>query len=312
MEPLMFENKKNSPWLSLMILLGLTFACSFGLQLILVLGILFSTGNINDVLSLGDSLSAGNTQLLYLLLGVSSIATFLLPPVFLQLIEKKQYNYFLSRGKNLSIYLLLIFILLIVCNPLMELISQWNMSMKLPQSLESIESWMRAQEDQMAHLTEQLVMVDSVKMLLLNVLVMAIIPAIVEEFYFRGALQNIFGRLFKNQHAAVWVTAIVFSAIHVQFYGFFPRMFLGLIFGYAFIWTNNIWVPVFAHFLNNVSVTIIAFLYFREGKSFEDLQNATSYSSMLYVGSIILSIAVGYYFYKISHKGKQLDELKLD
>src|SRR5690606_33227532 len=104
--------------------------------------------------------------------------------------------------------------------------------------LENTENWMRSQEDQMKDLTKQLVMVDSIGKLMLNMLVMAVIPAIVEEYYFRGALQNILGRLFKNIHVAIWVTAIIFSAIHVQFYGFFPRMLLGLIFVYAFLWSK--------------------------------------------------------------------------
>ncbi|MFD1164096.1 CPBP family intramembrane glutamic endopeptidase [Sphingobacterium daejeonense] len=308
----MYQSKPNSPWLSLMILLGLTFACTFVLQLFVVLGIVFSSGDINSILNSGGNIYPEDTNMLYLLLGVSSISTFLLPALFLQMIEKRQVKYFPSEPYKVGTFLILIFAFLIVFNPAMELISRWNMDMKLPSFLENTENWMRSQEDQMAELTERLVMVDRIDLLLLNILVMAVLPAIVEEFYFRGALQKIFERMFKNAHVAIWVTAIIFSAIHVQFYGFFPRMFLGLIFGYALLWTNNIWVPVFAHFLNNVSVTIIAFLYFKDGKTYEDLQNSDAYSVPLYIGSIILSIGVGYYFYKISQQKNKVNGLKLD
>ena len=106
----------------------------------------------------------------------------------------------------------------------MELISAWNLDMRLPEVLRSVEQWMRRQEDQMALLTEQLVMVTSTELLLVNLLVMAVIPAIAEEVYFRGAVQQIMTRLFAKEHIAIWITAIIFSAIHVQFYGFFPRM----------------------------------------------------------------------------------------
>ena len=309
----MFEPKKNSAWMSMMILLGLTFACAFVVQVIVIVGILISTGDVKSMLEGGgNSIFSENTYVLYIILAASSISTFLLPSVFLQISEKNQYRYFPSEPFQLKNYLVLIFLFLLVCNPMMELVSRWNMDMKLPAFLEKTEIWMRSQEDQMKELTVKLVMVDSIGMLMLNIVVMAVIPAIVEEYYFRGALQNILGRLFKNIDVAIWVTAIIFSAIHVQFYGFFPRMLLGLIFGYAFLWSKNIWVPIFAHFLNNASVTIIAFVYTKNGKTYEDLQNADPYTIPFYISSIIISIAIAFYFYKISNQKTKSNELKLD
>lgn len=308
----MIEPKKNSPWLSLMILLGLTFACAFVLQLVVVLGILIGTGDINSLVNSGGSIYPEDTMMLYLLLGISSIATFLLPALFLQIIEKRQVDYFPKESAHLGKYLVLSLLFLLACNPAMELVSRWNMEMTLPESFQGMEAWMRGKEDEMAELTEKLVMVESLEYLLLNLFVMAVIPAIVEEFYFRGALQKIFIRLFNNVHVAIWVTAIIFSAIHVQFYGFFPRMLLGLIFGYAFLWSRNIWVPVFAHFLNNASVTLIAYFYAREGKTYYDLQNSNPYSLPLYIGSIILSIGIAYYFYMISQNKNKQNGLELD
>lgn len=308
----MIEPKKNSPWLSLMILLGLTFACAFVLQLVVVLGILIGTGDINSLVNSGGSIYPEDTMMLYLLLGISSIATFLLPALFLQIIEKRQVDYIPKESAHLGKYLVLSLLFLLACNPAMELVSRWNMEMTLPESFQGMEAWMRGKEDEMAELTEKLVMVESLEYLLLNLFVMAVIPAIVEEFYFRGALQKIFIRLFNNVHVAIWVTAIIFSAIHVQFYGFFPRMLLGLIFGYAFLWSRNIWVPVFAHFLNNASVTLIAYFYAREGKTYYDLQNSNPYSLPFYIGSIILSIGIAYYFYMISQNKNKQNGLELD
>src|SRR5690606_3153570 len=222
--------------------------------------------------------------------------------LFLQLTEKNQYRYFPAEPFQLKNYLVLIFLFLLVCNPMMELGSRWNMDMKLPDFLEKTELWRRSQEDQMKELTVQLVMVDSVGEVMMNLRVMAGIPAIVEEYDFRGALQNILVRLFKNVHVAIWVTATIFSAVPVQSYAFFPRMLLGLFFGYAFVWSKNIWVPIFAHFLNNASVTIIAFVYTRNGKTYEDLQNADPYTIPFYISSIIISVAIAFYFYKISNQ----------
>lgn len=310
----MFEPKKNSAWMSLMILLGLTFACAFTIQLVLIVGISLSTEGLVSLLNSDQSIinPDNNPYLLYLLLGVSSLSTFLLPSLLLQKVETKQFQYFPTEQFQLKNYLVLIFLFLLVSNPAMTVISEWNMSLKLPEFLKSLENWMRTQEDQMAELTERLVMVDRIDLLMMNLLVMAVIPAIVEEFYFRGSLQNILQRLFKNIHVAIWVTAIIFSAIHVQFYGFFPRMILGLIFGYSLLWSKNIWVPVFGHFLNNASVTIIAYVYAKDGKSIIDMQNDEPYSVSIYIISFVASIAIAFYCYKISTQKSISNELKLD
>ena len=88
----------------------------------------------------------------------------------------------------------------------------------------------------------------------------AVLPAIGEEFLFRGVFMRLFIRWFKNNHAGVWMAAFIFSAIHMQFYGFIPRLLLGAAFGYLFIWTNNIWVPVAAHFVQNATSVVVALL----------------------------------------------------
>ena len=94
---------------------------------------------------------------------------------------------------------------------------------------------------------------------LINFLVVAIVPAICEEFLFRGALQRTFYRIFKNPHVAIWIGAIIFSAIHFQFFGFFPRMLLGAGLGYIYYYTRSIWYSVFAHLLNNGYAVVLAF-----------------------------------------------------
>ena len=68
---------------------------------------------------------------------------------------------------------------------------------------------------------------------------------------FRGILQQQIGRLLRNEHVTVWLSAAIFSAIHVQFEGFFARMILGALLGYVFIWTRNLWIPIVIHLLNN-------------------------------------------------------------
>ena len=92
---------------------------------------------------------------------------------------------------------------------------------------------------------------NSISSLLINMVMIGVIPAIGEEFLFRGALQKIFSEWTKNKHLGIWISAILFSAMHLQFYGFIPRMLLGALFGYTLLWTGSLWIPIFGHFVNN-------------------------------------------------------------
>ena len=82
----------------------------------------------------------------------------------------------------------------------------------------------------------------------MNLFTIALIPAIAEEFIFRGVFQNIFNNLFRSHHSAIWVTAFLFSAIHFQFFGFIPRFILGLAFGYLYFWGRNIMAARYSAF----------------------------------------------------------------
>ena len=154
-------------------------------QLILILAFTLITGKL-DLASLASPilLAENNRPMLYLLLGGSSLGTFLFPALLLQRIERFQYQYFPQRKAGLTAFLGLSFLFLMAFSPLMELISVWNMDMKLPGSMEGVETWMRTQEDAMGNLTKSLVMTDGFGNLMTNLLVMAVIPAIVEEFSF--------------------------------------------------------------------------------------------------------------------------------
>ena len=108
----------------------------------------------------------------------------------------------------------------------------------------------------------------------INLFVIAIIAGITEEFLFRGALFSIIRRKIKNPHVIIWIIAAIFSAIHLQFYGFVPRMLLGALMGYLLYWTGSIWVPVFAHFLNN-AIGVVS-MYFISDEEFLELYNSSS------------------------------------
>ncbi|GGH10671.1 CPBP family intramembrane metalloprotease [Sphingobacterium alkalisoli] len=303
----------NSPGKSLLILVVLTIGLSIAMQIIVLAGKVIFTGDWGSMITDTNSIYTGSSNLtfLYLLLASSSVGTFLLPAIFLQKIES-YYTYFPVREiTNIKSYILAA-ALLFAFAPLMQLIGEWNMRMQLPESIKEVENWMRVQEDNMAVLTQNIVMVDRIDLLLLNIVVMAVLPAIAEEYFFRGSLQQIFQRVFKNHHLTVWITAIIFSAIHVQFYGFFPRLILGVFFGYMLVWSRNIWIPIICHFLNNASVAVLAYVYTKQGKTYADLQVSETYPIIVYLGSLLITAVIGWFFYKHVHQNRKINGERLD
>lgn len=241
------------------------------------------------------------------MLAINTIGTFFFPVAWLQL-KEKGVKYFPTKKSDTSLFLLTLGFL-IALSPIMDLIGNWNATMELPDSLKAVESWMRESEDQANRLTEKLVMNKSWSTYLGNVIVLAALPAICEELFFRAGLQSIFNRWFKNHHVAIWVSAMIFSAIHFQFYGFFPRLLLGVVFGYLFVWSRNIAIPIFAHFLNNFFVVSLSFYYAQQGKTFQELQEPSSLSLYFYIISLIASFTIGFMIYtKQQHHGEKLEK----
>lgn len=246
-----------------------------------------------------------------ILLAVSSIGTFGLPAYLLYIMENRRVDYFPHKRSFQLLFFVLMFALLFAFMPLMNLIGEWNAKFTLPEALSGIENWMRESEAKNGGLIATLIMDKSWAGLCTNLIILAVLPAIAEELFFRGGIQKNLEQQLKSSHLAIWITAIVFSAIHVQFYGFFPRMILGVFFGYALVWSQNIWVPIFAHFVNNATATLLAFYYARQGKSYEDFHTFERYPTLIYIGSLIgtgLLIFVFYNYSKKEKNGKRLGE----
>ena len=145
--------------------------------------------------------------------------------------------------------------------PMMNLIIEWNESIILPEALSNIENWLKAQEASAQEMTRHMLQMSNIGDLTIMILIVGVLTGIGEEFVFRGIVQRLFLEKFRNRHIAVWTTAIIFSAIHFQFYGFVPRMLLGAFFGYLLVWSGNIWLPVTAHALNNSLSVIGAYIW---------------------------------------------------
>jgi uncharacterized protein len=253
--------KENKPLTSLLILfailltaLALAQIVAGGLM-ILMSGIeLSNIGNIIEVLI--NSKNGWWTMMLSQ--GVASIFTFILPGLlFWYAIEKKQFSDL--SFKNLpALQIFGMVILIQLCfSPFSGYIQSLNEKMQMPASLEWLEMLMKSMEESAKTLTDFLTKFDSPIQLIVALIVIAVIAGIGEELIFRGLIQRKLMLAFNNYHLAIWVSAIIFSGIHMQFYGFFPRMFLGALFGYLYYWSGNIWVPIFAHIFNNGLAVIL-------------------------------------------------------
>ena len=156
-----------------------------------------------------------------------------------------------------------------------------------------LPEWMTQMEDSTNGLIRAFLVMDSPVEFLFSLLVMGILPAVGEELVFRGFLQRELGRTRLGEHAAVWVAALIFSAIHFQFEGFLPRVLLGALLGYLFYWSRNLWVPILAHFANNAIQVTAAYVAQDEFLKFDEApENPISWPVTL--GSVIWVIGLGY------------------
>lgn len=218
----------------------------------------------------------------------SAIGTFIVPAFLLNRIERNKTPYFnLSFPKEPKTYLFVIFIVFVYA-PFFEWTILLNEQMKLPEFLSGVERWMRLKEDETSMLTNALLSRTSIGAFMINLFMVGVLAAVGEELLFRGCLQNIFIKWIGNPHLAIWITAIIFSAIHLQFYGFLPRMLIGALCGYLYFFGKSIWLPITAHFINNASAIVIAFYLTRTGRPLDYF----GYSMNLWPLSI-LSVIVG-------------------
>ena len=241
---------------------------------------------------------------------IQSTAMFLLPPLCMAYLWSKQpLDWLKVKGERLKVKgeSLWAVVLMLVALPAINLLGYLNQQMTLPAFLEPLEQWMKTSEENAKVLTEQFLNVTTFSGLIINLLLMALLPAVAEELTFRGVLMNLFelkGERLKvkgkRTHLAIWCSAILFSAIHLQFYGFVPRMLMGALFGYMLVWTSNLWVPILMHFTNNAMAVLLYFVAYRAGWNMEQV-DAIGTNDTLWLGvvSMVLTI-VGIYAFRRS------------
>lgn len=229
-----------------------------------------------------------------------TVAVFLLPAAAVAYLCSHQPLSWLHLDKGVSAGAALCGILLmLLAIPGINLISYYNQQMQLPESLAGLEAMMKQMEEQAALLTEQFIRADNVGILVLNVLLMAVLPGLAEEVSFRGVVMRLFCPSALSEasrtrvHISIWCTAILFSAIHFQFYGFVPRMLLGALFGYALWWSGSLWLPILMHTINNATAVLCYYVANRLAWDTEAIdQLGTGNTLWLGIASILITLGM--------------------
>lgn len=275
-------------------LLGLFLWVALGMIIFTVVGIV-ACGlffGFDDILNITQG-AGNNINALKLIQLFSSVGTFIVPAFIFAKQESANSIEYLNLNKRLGAVLLASSIIIFFSfTPFIEWTIVQNTRMRLPAFLGDLESWMRQKEDEMALLTKQFLVMNSAFDLAINLLIIAIIPGIGEELIFRGCLQKVLIRWTNNYHVGIWLAAIIFSAIHVQFYGFIPRMLLGALFGYLYYSSRNLIIPMIVHSINNGIAVISAYILQRNGQSLDKIDEQTGYPLQIAILSFILGIAL--------------------
>ncbi|WP_026966331.1 CPBP family intramembrane glutamic endopeptidase [Algoriphagus terrigena] len=228
--------------------------------------------------------------------------------VISRFIDKAELHWDIQRERFNVKNLLLALVITLGAMFVNGLLVYWNAQLDLPESMAGLESWMKEMETQLMELTMFLTDFQSIPELLTGILVIGVFAGIGEEMFFRGIIQPKMKLYTNSAHSGIWLTAIIFSAIHVQFYGFVPRVFLGALFGYLYHYSGSLLYPILAHVFNN-SLTVLVIYLSNQGIVDFDLESTdtVSYPAAL-TGLLVLMIGF-FYFKKINQpKDAELDQ----
>lgn len=271
---------------------------------ILAVGVIYGFNLIVEIGRLNFSNPQSITALYILQVVTMTIPIFLAPVIFGYWVAKAPAEYIKPTIRIPWMLFVIAFFVMLISSPLIEFFSNINQQMVLPKWLSGLEQWMKESEESARRITTAILNMQTIWDCIKNVLLIGLLTAIAEEFLFRGGMQTILQKWTKNTHIAIWVTAAIFSAFHMEFYGFLPRMLLGGLFGYFVAWSGSIWPAVWGHFLNNGSAVIITYLYQKKHIKLNP-DDTNVFSWWQYIFSLIIIIILLLVYKKIALGKKQ-------
>lgn len=264
--------------------------------------------DINDLSNLMTNLDdPRNIAVLKFSQIIVSLCGFVFSALILAYLFSFNSNQYLRMDRNPRLkYFVYAFLLIIIVFPLINLIGALNSELQFPDFMRGFQSYLDEQDQMNEQLMETFLADSNLRGLFVNVVMIGIIPAVGEELFFRGVVQNIFTKMSKNYHWGIWIAAAVFSLIHMQISGFFPRLLLGAMFGYMLVWSRSMWVPILAHFVNNVSAVIMYYLVNtnRLGKETLEYGSTSDVWPFVLVSAVLTGVLL-WYFYKNADKTEE-------
>lgn len=253
-----------SPYQKLVLSMLLVFICAFAFTAVggFLVNLLWDINLMQDAGALNNLADPNVIKAMKLLQVLSATGTFIIP-CFLAgwLLSADTFSFLALRQKPSLFSLVAVAGLVVVSTPLINWLMIWNQQLVLPGFLKPLENWMIASEANAKNITEAFLKMATPMDFLINLVMIGLIPAVGEELLFRGLLQPLIKGVIKNALISILFTSILFSAMHLQFYGFLPRMVLGLILGYLLEWSGSLWLPMLLHFLNNGMAVLMAYFY---------------------------------------------------
>lgn len=243
--------------------------------------------------------------------GLSVLVVFVFPAILFAVFWTKPRIHYLGVTTKPAITTLMIAgIGMLLAMPMINWLSDANQHLNLPEALSGIETWMQQSEEKAKILTEAFTKGTSVSVLILNLIVIALMAALSEELFFRGVLQKVLIDCTRNKHIGVWIGAILFSAFHMQFFGFLPRMLMGAYLGYLFLWSGSLWPGIFAHFINNGMAVVLIWLVNRRAISDNADKVGIEEGEWLYVATSVATVIITLFLvYRIEKKRKEVQSI---
>ena len=233
-----------------------------------------------------------------------TLGLFILPPLVVAWFFNGDILEYLSLNQKPTLILsLMVLLLVLVISPFINFTGTVNAGMHFPEWLSGVENWMRNAEDTAEQLVEAFLNVNGLGGLMFNLFMIAVLPALGEELLFRGVIQKLFTGISGSKHWGIWLSAALFSALHMQFYGFIPRMLLGGMFGYLLVWSGTLWLPILAHFINNAAAVILMYMVDHNHISQEVEEFGSGPDGWMF--ALVSLVTGGFVFYGIRQRALQ-------
>lgn len=277
------ERPRFSAWAQFAMLLCLTGA-GLLIGIILCISVALSYLHVPAAQLQDALLNSENANLSRMLQFISTFFFMALPAlIFVRIINRRPFAYIgfnsAASGKQVFILVGIVLISMILSGVLSELNEMIPLSKSLQQNFKSLEDEYNKEVFAIANMK-------TMQDYIISLIIIAMLPAMFEEMLFRGCLQPVMIKITKNAFAGILITSILFSALHASYYGFLSRLALGLILGYIFYYSKNLWLSMLFHFLFNAIGVTQLYALSRQGLLTPNAMNDDTIS--LYYGSIAL------------------------